>query len=164
MDENSQRAFELAAAVYRLAKLCPEGEVLIIKIKEKALDILADFIRKDLEGIIAKIEVLQGFFKLAQVQHWVNSANFDVLVQAYDEIKKPKKPKKAKSPALTEPRQEQILKFLRTKKEFRLKEIKKKFSQVSDKTLRNDLKALINQKFLQRQGRGAGSIYKVRMR
>lgn len=164
MDENFQKAFELAAAVYRLAKLCPEGEILVSQMKKRALDILADFIKKDFVKTMAKIEVLQSFFNLAQLQNWVNSANFEVLDKAYQGLKKSfGKPKIAVSSveAILNERQEQILKFLASKKKFRLKEVKKKFSQVSDKTLRNDLKVLAKQKFIKRQGRGAGSIYNV---
>lgn len=177
MDESSQQAFELASAVYRVAKFCPGGEVLISKIKQIALDILADFIKKDLPKTAEKIEVLQGFFKLAQLQNWVNQANFNILDRGYQGLKtliqSPTGQRKAKKPSISDfppaikkkaifnQRQEQILKFLATKKEFRLKEIKKKFFQVSDKTLRNDLKTLVNQEFLKREGRGAGSVYKV---
>lgn len=184
MDQDIQKAFELAAAVYRVAKLLPEGEVLVIKIKELALDILADFIKNDCGNTKNKIKVLENFFKLARLQGWVSSTNFDILEKKYQEhsevLDRPKfspaKTRKVADSILTTPtikeaperkrailtqRQEQILRFLATQKEFRLKEIRKSFSKISDKTLRNDLKALVNLKYLRREGQGAGSVYAV---
>lgn len=174
MDERSQRAFELAAALYRLAKLCPEGDILVAKIKESALNILADFIKRNIVQAEQEIKVLQGFFKLARLQGWVNIDNFEVLERGYASLTESKKtqiifrparPKASEagtgsSSGLSQ-RQQEILDFLSTKQEFRLKEVKEAFLKVSDKTLRNDLKTLVIRGFLRRAGQGAGSVYKV---
>lgn len=61
---------------------------------------------------------------------------------------------------LTE-RQRKILSLFTNKKEFRLKDIGRLLRNVTSRTLRNDLRGLVDTGKLQHNGMGAGSVYKV---
>lgn len=56
-------------------------------------------------------------------------------------------------------RQEQILNLFRSKNELRLREISKNFPNITSRTIRNDLNALIINGRLRRDGMGSGSVY-----
>jgi hypothetical protein len=98
---------QLAAAVYRVTELFPENEPLRYKIREIAVEILADFaVFQDLETqgaeteqgfsrknqlknqIFSKIEILNNYyFDLAREQAWVHPLNFLILKREYDKMK-----------------------------------------------------------------------------
>ena len=94
---------KLCLAVYKVSELFPEKESLKFFLRKKANQILADSIlfsgknpvsltkeqeKRLSDQIIINIEVLQGYFEVAESQNWVKKENFLVLKKEYDKIEK----------------------------------------------------------------------------
>lgn len=82
---------KLTVAVYRVTENFPENEALRFQIRQKANNILADFICLGMnpgkkESVKREIEVLCAYFYIAESQNWVNNKNFLVLRQEYGKI------------------------------------------------------------------------------
>lgn len=172
MEEHKNREYliKLTGAVYKVTAVFPENEPLKFKIREIADEILADLI---LESEISnKIEVLTAFFDLAESQNWVDSKNFLILQQKYNEIKKEllefSEPKQQKSVSLSSEnqnlseRQKKILQILKNREKTQVGELQKTFSDVSKRTLRRDIDDLLGQGLVDRVGQWNEIYYKVR--
>ncbi len=84
-------AIRLTVAAYQVTGNFPENEPLRAQIRQKANNILADFIclgvnSGNKKSINRDIEVLFAYFSVAEKQNWVDSKNFLVLKREYDKI------------------------------------------------------------------------------
>lgn len=183
--EMNKEMRSLTAAVFRVTESFSSGEVLKNKIQEKALDIFAKS-NPSLDSVMAKdINILKNFLGLARELGLTSSINCEVLIREYDrlldfintDLRKSKEihtdtssvpirqnphesvSNKLASIDLTE-RQQKIIKLFKNKKELRLKDISVVLSDVTSRTLRNDLRRLVERKLVINQGLGAGSVYK----
>jgi hypothetical protein len=82
---------KLTVAVYQVTENFPENEALRFQIRQKANNILADFICLEMnpgkkESVKREIEVLRAYFSITESQNWVNNKNFLVLRQEYGKI------------------------------------------------------------------------------
>ncbi|MBU3964580.1 DeoR family transcriptional regulator [Patescibacteria group bacterium] len=81
----------LTVAVYQVTGIFPENEPLIAQIRQKANNVLADFICLRMnpgnkKNISKGIEVLFAYFSIAEKQNWIDSKNFLVLRREYSKI------------------------------------------------------------------------------
>ncbi|MCX6790940.1 MAG: DeoR family transcriptional regulator [Candidatus Gribaldobacteria bacterium] len=83
----------LTVAVYKVVDLLPEGEPLKGFIKQKAGELLGDFVAKNYQGgreLNEKLKVdwgvLKVYFELAKTQKWVKEENFDFLSGQYEKL------------------------------------------------------------------------------
>lgn len=168
----------LTAAVFRVTENFSGGEILKNKIQEKSLDIFAKS-NPSFDSVMVKdINVLKNFLNLARDLKFTKEINCEVLMREYDKVLEfinsrittdvdkirvlPRSyPRESASTNLTE-RQQKIFHLFKSKKELRLKEISKVFSNVTPRTLRNDLRGLVGHGLVVNQGMGAGSIYKIK--
>ncbi len=187
---------KLTLAVYRVTELFPVREPLKIDIRYRANQILADSVlifsknpvnlakeqkNKIFEQILGNIEILQGYFKVAQAQKWLKQANFLVLEKEYAKIgqeisrKPPKKQNKSPEqstetaeiaedspPLLGKERCGRILEVLRQKEKAQIWEFKKIFPQVTKRTLRRDFGFLLTRGLVERIGDGKWTFYKLK--
>lgn len=108
LNDLERRVFDLCSAVYRLARLFPENEIINSQIKEAAnivtaevlaierigskmpLNVPASYVQNAfsemLLSAVRNIEKLIGFLWIAKAQDWVNPVNFDVLIEGYEKI------------------------------------------------------------------------------
>jgi len=177
--KDKEDIIELTVALYRVTARFPENEALSRKIREKANDVLVDFIylnpsfnAQAVENVrISKdIEILLALFSVAESQNWVNKKNFAVLRREYSQIREeiknfiPKKTQKStkiakkdkkteiireteEKKALTKgpsARQKKIVELIESKGKVSLAEFREIFSYFSPRTLRRDLKNLVN--------------------
>ena len=174
----------MTLAVYQVTGLFPENEPIQRQIREKANDILADFISVnpqivDKKGLSKQIDVLLSYFSVAEQQNWVNSRNFQILSQEYEKIKDfslkipRKQPKTAEKTEISEPikdkspvressnpshRQKTIIEMIKNKREVSLSELKQVFSQITPRTLRRDLSSLTNKNMIERIREGKENV------
>lgn len=177
LNDFKRRAFELCLAVYRVTNLLPKAEVLTNQLKEIANEITAEILTS--EKINGKIEKLIVYLQIAKAQNWLKPINFEVLIKEYqglgEEIKKektlrqaqgikrlfPERPstlakvlgsRRVKKQEISE-RQKKILTYLQNKKEAKMKDFLEIFEgEITDRTLRSDLKFLLNQGLIKKQG------------
>lgn len=173
---NNEDIIKLTLAVYQVTGLFPGNEPLQHQIREKANDILADFINiKFLDSkkqeISRQIQIILAYFSVAKQQNWVNDKNFLVLSREYKRIrdflpkspvkqfKKAQKPKipvlKEKEPAIkaaSNPnnRQGKIIEMIEKKGEISLIELRQVFSGITSRTLRRDLRNLADKNKIKR--------------
>lgn len=134
-----------------------------------------------------KIEILDGFFDIARAQNWVRPSDILDLQKEYNEIKtgflsissgnerqekgqvathvpvveKPYKENKEKEIILSN-RQEKILRILEDKNSAQVNDIKDYFPDTSKRTLRRDLKELLDIELISRKGERNTTRYEVR--
>ncbi|MEA3453057.1 MAG: DeoR family transcriptional regulator [Patescibacteria group bacterium] len=173
---NKDYIIKLTLAVYQVTGFFPENEPLQHQIRQKANNILADFINIgssnfEKQGTLKEIQVVLAYFSIAKQQNWVDIKNFLVLSREYKKIrdyfseiplkqvkiaKKPKilvakeqKPliKKASNP---NNRQEKIIKMIEDKGEISLIELRQVFSGITSRTLRRDLRNLADKSKIKR--------------
>ncbi len=182
----------LTLALYRVSERIPQEEPLRKKIREKANEILELVFSInpsiDLEKkakIKEEIRVLGVFFKVASEQNWVNPKNFKILLEEYKKIynlinelddkkliqEKPTISKKLKKPVqegrsnnlLPSERQKRILELIYQNRRVSLEELRLKFSDISQRTLRRDLEKLIKERKIVRKRLGKKDvIYEAR--
>jgi len=182
----------LTLALYRVSERIPQEEPLRKKIREKANEILELVFSInpsiDLEKkakIKEEIRVLGVFFKIASEQNWVNPKNFKILLEEYKKIynlinelddkkliqEKPTISKKLKKPVqegrsnnlLPSERQKRILELIYQNRRVSLEELRLKFSDISQRTLRRDLEKLIKERKIVRKRLGKKDvIYEAR--
>lgn len=173
---NKDDIIKLTLAVYNVTGLFPENEPLQHQIRQKANDILADFINigsptLKREGISREVQVILAYFSVAEQQNWVDSKNFLVLSREYRKIKDslPKNPlkqlkiaKKSENPILKKQetsvretsnpnnRQGKIIEMVENKGEISLAELRQVFSGITSRTLRRDLRNLTDKNVIKR--------------
>jgi len=170
---------KLTLAVYKVTNVLPDKEPLKFLIREKANQVLADFILKSKEkNIQENIDVLNGYFEIAEKQNWVDELNFLVLKREYNEImgeleykidKKEKISKKTlkssnphPDPILLNNRCEKILDVLKEKEKAQIWEFKKVFPEVTKRTLRRDFEFLLKQRLVVRAGENNNVYYMLK--
>jgi len=170
---------KLTLAVYKVTNVFPDKEPLKFLIREKANQILADFILKSKEkNIQENIDVLNGYFEIAGKQNWVDGLNFLVLKREYNEVegkledktdKKEKINKKTLKPSNSHPdpillnnRCEKILDVLKEKEKAQIWEFKKVFPEVTKRTLRRDFEFLLKQGLVTRAGENNNVYYMLK--
>jgi len=173
---------KLTLAVYKVTKIFPNKEPLKFLIREKANQILADFILKNkIKDIEGNIDVLNGYFEIAEKQDWVDGLNFLVLKREYMEIKNDfpneveKKDQKEKISKKTlkqsnsnsdliilNKRCERILDILKDKDKAQIWEFKKVFPEVTKRTLRRDFEFLLKQRLVIREGENNNVYYMLK--
>ncbi len=93
---------KLTLGVYRVTELFPQKEPLKSKIREKANEILANLIsytgnpvkitpeeKKRLsENVFQDMEIIKGYFKVAEGQDWIDANNFLFLKKEYNKVKR----------------------------------------------------------------------------
>ena len=173
---------KLTLAVYKVTKGFPNKEPLKFLIREKANQVLADFILESKEkNIQENIDVLNGYFEIAEKQDWVDQLNFLVLKREYNEVikelednvdkidKKEKISKKTlkssnphPDPILLNNRCERILDVLKEKEKAQIWEFKKVFPEVTKRTLRRDFEFLLKQRLVVRAGENNNVYYMLK--
>lgn len=172
---------KLTLALYRVTELFPAKEPLKFFLREKANEILADFVcgerkSESFENILKNIEILQNYFKIAKRQNWVDEKNFLVLEREYEKInrwvkepKEPKEPKRGKTQekmslkeeSCDNERREKILEILKKKRKAQTGEFEKFFPEVTKRTLRRDFQYLLDRRLVKRVGNGSRTFYKL---
>jgi len=185
---------KLCLTVYKVTELFPEKESLRFFLRERANQILADSIlffgknpislakeqeKKFSEEILGNIEVLQGYFEVAESQNWVKKENFLVLKREYDKIEKEikqgffekepspsvareEKPVQISFDKIKKGRYKRILEILKEKREAQVRDLKEIFPQVSKRTLRRDFDYLLKKGLVERMGDKNRTLYKLR--
>jgi len=162
---------KLCLAVYKVTGIFPKEEPLKFLIREKANQILADLLSKEKPGKIKKdIELINGYFEIAEKQNWVDELNFLVLRREYAKIKGEEeeglKSKKGSVAPIGEQgnlseRCGKILEILRQKERAQVWEFKKIFPEVTKRTLRRDFEFLLKQGLVERAGEDNNIYYKM---
>jgi len=177
---SQENVIKLTNAVYQVTDKFPKNESLKQKIREKANDILADFINfnprsVDKQKVSGNIKVLLAYFMVAEKQEWVDKKNFLVLSQEYGKLKKfiqefspqipVKQAKIVKKAEISEKnrenssmklglsplsRQKKIVEMIKSKGEVSLSELRDTFSNVTSRTLRRDLSSLLDKNMIER--------------
>ena len=96
----------LTNTVYKLLEFFPESDPLKNRAKEKALSIMDNLVlvddvsgwasfqkEKSRKLVLEDIDILLGYFWIAECQGWLNSANCMILANEYEKIKKWVEPK-----------------------------------------------------------------------
>jgi len=137
-----------------------------------------------------KIEVLDGFFNVARAQNWVRPSDVLGLQGEYDEIKrgfasisinkkkqeivqvavhvpvpvieKPYSEKPKPKEVILSSRQEKILRILEGKDKTQVNDVKDYFPDTSKRTLRRDLKGLLDYDLIKRKGERNSTFYEIR--
>ncbi|MBZ9573000.1 DeoR family transcriptional regulator [Patescibacteria group bacterium] len=184
---------DLTTRVYNLTLLFPKKESLRYQIRELANDILANFI-SILEGNIKnpkdllseteqKLEIFDGFLKVAKAQNWVSPKDILEVQREYSKIRKEiekfnqfqkkeieKKTiqKEEESPSLSleeefslNERQEKILDILKQRDKIQVQHVKEIFPEISKRTLRRDFESLLKQGLVKRIGERSNTFYKL---
>jgi len=177
---NQDYLIKLCLAVYKVTGIFPKEEPLKFLIREKANQILADLLSKEKPGKIKKdIELINGYFEIAEKQNWVDELNFLVLRREYAKIKGEeeeglkskkgsvspiigqKKPKPVGRQGNLSERCGKILEILRQKERAQVWEFKKIFPEVTKRTLRRDFEFLLKQGLVERAGEDNNIYYKM---
>jgi len=143
---------------------------------------------KIIEDSNHKIEILDGFFDVARAQNWVRPSDILDLQKEYNAIKEgflnissdnkkkeepqvvvhtsviekpPKKEEKQKETILSS-RQEKILRILEDKEKAQVNEVKDYFPDTSKRTLRRDLKELLDNDLIRRKGERNSTFYEIK--
>ena len=137
-----------------------------------------------------KIEVLDGFFNIARAQNWVRPSDVLGLQEEYNEIKKgfasirvnekkqevaqivthvpisviekPHKEELKPKEVILSSRQEKILRILEDKDKAQVNDVKGYFPDTSKRTLRRDLKGLLDFDLIRRRGERNSTFYEIR--
>lgn len=96
---------KLTNAVYKILEYFPESDPLKNRAKDKALLIMENLVSiNEVEGWISfskektkiivseEIDILLGYLWIGKTQKWLNSANYMIIVNEYEKIKKALKP------------------------------------------------------------------------
>ena len=135
-----------------------------------------------------KIEILDGFFDVARAQNWVRPSDILDLQKEYNAIKagflsindgnekrekvqvvahasvieKPYKKENKKKEMILSSRQEKILKILEDQENAQVNEVKDYFPDTSKRTLRRDLKELLDNDLIRRRGERNSTFYEMK--
>ena len=175
MDIKREYLIKLTLGVYKVTTKFPENEPLKQKIRDKADNVLALLVSHspdiDKKELTAEIEPLLAFFEIAKEQKWVDAKNFLILSQEYGKIRdfsleKAQKPVKSSikrefsTGSVEKPqtrislnpsiRQQKIIEITKNRGEVRLSELRGVFSDITPRTLRRDLRALVEKGLIKR--------------
>ena len=168
---------QLTNNLYKLTLLFPKKEPLRYKMREIAVDILANPNEADLE-------TLDSFFEVAKSQNWLSQSNLLAVQREYDNLKEELKKEKTDqgatiilpAPAGTRKeekeegifaqilpeRQEKILAFLKENGRAQVWQIKEILPEVTKRTLRRDFDHLLRQGAVERIGERNDTFYQIK--
>lgn len=166
----------LVKAVFKVSDLIPD---LIIreKIKKQNLEVYESFVsgdgKKNYSDLAKNIDTLRGFLFLAGQMNFIKEEHLKTLENGFLVFKShliivpvakresvKQEMEQIEHPVFTE-RQEKILEKFKDQEIFKLAEITELFPNVSEKTIRNELKSLIELKKITRSGHGGSSFYRT---
>jgi len=192
---------KLTNSVYRILEFLPETDPLKNRAKDKALAIMdnlvsisdttgwASFQNEKVKANIAEdVDMLLGYLWIAKTQGWLNSANYLIVSNEYEKIKKEIKPaielapivvvpqeepKVAPDPVLTktEPktpsfnisgRQGKILEFLQKHEKGQVMDFQTVLPDITKRTIRRDLDELLLAGKVTRMGEFNQVFYKIK--
>ncbi len=102
--EIKNQALRLSIAIYRITNKFPDNEILTIKFRNLAIEILRDVShffylkkigqkdnpspekKKLTQSAIGKTKVIREYFKVAVAQNWLKEINFEVLDREYKDL------------------------------------------------------------------------------
>ena len=125
------------------------------------------------------LTVLNSYLEVAKVQNWVSPKEIFEIKNQYGRIKEELGfsaiPKKASEEAfeveprkvvevqeMLKPRQKKVLEILAKQERAQVKDLKREFPNTSKRTLRRDLKDLLNQDIIERIGNKSDTFYKIK--
>ena len=157
---------KLTSDLYRLTLYFPKKEPLRYKMRETAVNFLANPNKKDLE-------VLNNFFEVTLIQNWAKSSEVLAIKQGYgilrDKLELKEQPKvaqkiqKATEVSVRLPaRQEKILSFLKQNGKAQVWQVKEVLPEVTKRTLRRDFENLLNQGIIERFGERNNTFYQLK--
>lgn len=165
---------KLTDTAYKLLEYFPDKDPLKIKTKERVLAIMENFVLENTDKVLADIEIVLGYFKIANNHGWINSINYLIICNKYKEIKSKIKiisvePKTEKIQKLPEPvldiilseRQRRILEFLKEKEKAQVMDLQEVLPTVTKRTIRRDLDNLLESGKVVRMGEFNQVFYKV---
>lgn len=171
-----RRAFELCLAIYRVTNLFPPEETLKDQLRQTAVRIIVLLANSQIRDTILKVEEMKIYLAIAKAQNWLAPINFDLLASAYsllsDTLKKSqvveKEPvaeekifatpriKKEPSGLVTgsemEKRQKLILEYINKNGQAKVSDLLTILNNVTERTIRNDLRELINRNLVKKIG------------
>jgi len=179
---NRDFLIKLTNELYRITLLFPKKDSLRYKMRDLGTDILAQLIalseenpgasKSSKEKVSLKLgnnlAVLISYFEVAKAQNWVSPKDILEIKNQYCKIKESLKVSevqgKERSPApkiVLKERQTKILEILKEKGKAQVQEFKKHFPQTSRRTLRRDLRDLLNQGRVERIGERGDTFYRI---
>ena len=179
-----EESLRLASATYKLTRSFPEGEVLIFQIRRSANKLVEDLTLEKKIRASQRARIILYFLELAKNQGWAEEINFIIIMKKYktlfEQIDSLKKPIKKSSPKEEKPikpenkkalnkkedlteRQSQVIKVMNKVKSASIRDLDKKLSGLSRRTIIRELSELCEKGFLKKIGKGR-SCYYVKMR
>ncbi len=179
---NRDFLIKLTNELYQITLLFPKKDSLRYKMRDLGTDILAQLISLSKENpgvskssevkLFSKLEnsltVLISYFEVAKTQNWVSPKDILEIKNQYCKIKESLKVSevqgKERSPApknVLKERQTKILEILKKKGKAQVQEFKKHFPYTSRRTLRRDLRDLLNQGRVERIGERSDTFYRI---
>ncbi len=170
-----EKVLKLTNAVYKLLEFFPESDPIKNRAKDKALEIMEALQREKAKAIILEdIDILLGYFWIAKSQGWLNSVNYLILSNNYENIKKsitavqtsaqttPKNP----DPIFVKfsERQNKIIEFLEKNKEAQVMDLQAVLKNITKRTIRRDLDELLRAGKITREGEFNKVFYKIKGR
>jgi len=181
------RFLKLTNAVYKVLEFFPDSDPLKNRAKDKALAIMENLVLVNgnkswtrvgeiIQGekikiqILEDIDILLGYLWIAKTQGWLNSANFLIIANEYEKIKKESgptieltkklpgmdglaKPEIEEKPEINlSPRQNQILDFLTKNQKAQVMDLQTIFPDITKRTIRRDLDDLLEADKIVRTG------------
>lgn len=200
-----EKVLKLTNAVYKLLEFFPESDPIKNRAKDKALEIMESFVsvyetngwaslqREKAKAIILEdIDILLGYFWIAKSQGWLNSVNYLILSNNYENIKKSisldadklivaqKSTQIAPEPVLDKnagagknpdpisvkfsSRQNKIIEFLEKNKKAQVMDLQAMLKNITKRTIRRDLDELLRAGKIAREGEFNGIFYKIKGR
>jgi len=183
---NKEYFIKLTFAVYQTTEKWPDKNLLKIKTRNLANEILSDFILffqknpKDnglYSKILKEINEIQDTFFQARTEKFLGRGEFLLLKQEYNNIKgglevfdifeEPKEIKKEKPVFIKKKvskkglnqRQKKILDVLKEKEKVQVQDLQEFFPKVTKRTLRRDLDGLLKTDFIKRKGEWSKVFY-----
>jgi len=175
-----ERFLKLTNAVYKVLDFFPESDPLKNRAKDKALAIMENLVLVDGNKawtrvgeiikeekikiqILEDIDILLGYLWIAKTQNWLNSANFLIIANEYERVKKEYESiteLTQKLPGLddlaveekTTDRQKIILDYLAQNNRAQVMDLQTVLPDVTKRTIRRDLDDLLEDEKIVRTG------------
>lgn len=176
----NERFLQLTDIAYRLLEYFPDQDPLKLKTKEKVLSVMENLVLVDEERqgkILADIEIILGYFKIAKSHGWINSINYLIICNEYKKVKNEIKsdlvePKIQKNQKVSEPvldimlsdRQKKILDFLKERESAQVMDLQGVLPTVTKRTIRRDLDELLDSGKIVRMGEFNQVFYRANVR
>lgn len=171
-DKIMNNILKLTSAVYKILEYFPESDPLKNRAKEKALDVMSrisgippvageNTIQED-------IKILLGYLEVAKSQGWMSSANYIIISNEFEKIKKEicgKEPiweTPFDRPQVFPSRQGKILEFLNKNQKAQVVDLQVILPDVTKRTIRRDLDELLVSGKIVRMGEFNEVFYRIK--